>query len=244
MTQDKTATTAWITGAGSGIGEAAAIGLANAGHRVVLTGRRRAVLDGVAARIAEMNGEALVLEGDVSRPGVATTIAATIERELGRLDVLVNNAGTNVPLRSWDSLSTDGFAEVVEGNLHTAFLTVLAALPIMRQQKSGTIINTASTAGRSIAAQPGPAYTAAKHAVIAMSHSINVEEFAHGIRSTAICPGEVATPIVDKRPNPTDPEALSRMLTPDDVADVIVYIAGLPTRICISELVIVPTYYR
>jgi NADP-dependent 3-hydroxy acid dehydrogenase YdfG len=232
---------AWVTGAGSGIGEASALSLARLGYHVVLTGRRVAPLEFVAGKIEELGGTSAIMPGDLHQQGVAASIASRITKDFGQLDVLVNNAGTNVPNRSWDRLSEEGLDEVLGGNLHSAFLTVLAVLPVMRRQRYGIIINTASTAGRYISAQPGPAYTAAKHAVVAMSHSINVEEFQNGIRSTAICPGEVATPIVEKRPMPVDPSALSRMLQPGDVADLVAYIVSLPPRACISELVIIPT---
>jgi NADP-dependent 3-hydroxy acid dehydrogenase YdfG len=235
---------AWVTGAGSGIGEAAAIGLGAAGAAVVLTGRRRDPLERVAERIRKGGGTAHVQPGDMGRAATAGTIAAFIERELGRLDILVNNAGVNIPDRSLQTLTPSGVDEVVQGNLSSAFYGVLAVLPIMRRQKDGVIINTASYAGRFVSAQPGSSYIAAKHGVVTLSHSINMEECRNGIRATALCPGEVATPILDKRPIPVSAEDRARMVQSEDVGDLICYIASRPAHICINEVIITPTRNR
>ena len=99
-------------------------------------------------------------------------------------------------------------------------------------------------AGRLIGLLAGPAYTAAKHGLVAMSHSINVQECVNGIRSCAILPGEVATPILDQRPVPVSDEDRARMLRPEDVADLIVYVASLPAHVVINEVMITPTWNR
>ena len=234
----------WVTGAGSGIGEATALMLARSGAKVVLTGRRKAALDGVARRIKAAGGSALVLPGDVSKPATATSVAGAIKRRLGRLDVLVNNAGSNVLERSWRQLDAARADAVLGANLSSAFYCVMAALPMMRAQKSGVLIHTASWAGRFIGLVSGPAYTAAKHGVVAMSHTINMEECANGIRSTALCPAEVATPILDLRPVPVSAEERALMLQPDDVANLVRYIATLPKHVCLNEVVISPTWNR
>src|SRR6185503_20904492 len=143
------------------------------------------------------------------------------------LDILVNNAGVNILRRSVKELDAAGADQVLDGNLSNAFYCVIAALPMMRAQKDGILIHTASMAGRTIGPLSGAAYAAAKHGVVAMSHSINCEEFVNGIRSTAVCPGEVATPILDQRPVPVSAEDRARMLQPEDVGDLIRYIAQL-----------------
>ena len=234
----------WITGAGSGIGEAAALLLARSGAKLVLTGRRKAVLEGVAKRIKGAGGSALVLPGDLSKPTSAVRIAGAIKRRLGRLDVLVNNAGSNVLERSWRQLNAARVDAVLGANLASAFYCAMAALPMMRAQKSGVLIHTASWAGRFLGLVSGPAYTAAKHGVVAMSHTINMEECTNGIRSTVICPAEVATPILDRRPVPVSAEERALMLQSNDVADLIRYVAMQPRHVCLNEVVISPTWNR
>ncbi len=156
----------------------------------------------------------------------------------------MNNAGINITDRSWAKLTPEGAAQLINGNLLSAYYCVTVALPIMRGRKDGLLIHTSSMAGRSIGPMSGTGYTAAKHGVVAMSHSINIEECQNGIRSCVILPGEVATPILDKRPNPVSAEERARMLQPDEVADVIRYVATLPARVCVSEVQIAPTWNR
>ncbi len=115
---------------------------------------------------------------------------------------------------------------------------------MMREQKDGLIIHTASFAGRCVSPLSGAAYTAAKHGVVAMSHSINMEECVNGIRSCAVCPGEVATPILDKRPVPVSRGGSGKMVQPADCGDLIRYIACLPPHVCINEVLISPTWNR
>lgn len=244
MAQDLAGKIAWVTGAGSGIGEAAALALAGAGAKVVLTGRREEPLRALAERIAASDGEAVVEPGDVTDAARITAIVAGIASRFGRLDVLVSNAGSNVRERRWDALSPEGAQAVIEANLSSAFYASLAVLPLMRRQGDGVLIHTASWAGRYVSPVSGPAYTAAKHAVVAMSHSINMEECVNGIRSTVLCPAEVATPILDKRPVPVTPEDRARMLQPDDMAALILFVATRPKHVCLNEVVISPTWNR
>lgn len=235
---------AWVTGAGSGIGEACAHALARLGATVVLTGRRREPLQQVAAAIAGEGGTAWVQPGDLSRAATSARIVAAIEKRFGRLDVLVNNAGLNVLERAWSKLAPAAVDEVVGANLSGAFYCVIATLPLMRRQGGGLLIHTASWAGRFVSPVSGPAYTASKHAVVAMSYSLNMEEFVHGIRSTVICPGEVATPILDKRPVPVSAADRARMLQSEDLARTIAHVALAPPHVCINEIVISPTWNR
>ncbi len=235
---------AWVTGAGSGIGEAAASALADAGATVVLTGRRREPLERVAAKIAKAGGTAHVQPGDLMSASAVERIAGFIKDKFGRLDILVNNAGLNVTERDWRQLKPSAVDELIHGNLSSAFYCVTASLPMMRAQKDGILIHTASMAGRFVSPLSGPGYTAAKHGVVAMSHSINMEECINGVRSTVVCPGEVATPILDKRPVPVSAEDRARMVQPEDCGDLIRYIAMLPKHVCINEVLITPTWNR
>jgi NADP-dependent 3-hydroxy acid dehydrogenase YdfG len=235
---------AWVTGAGSGIGEAAALALAEEGAAVVLTGRRPEPLQDVADRIAARGGAAHVQPGDLMRTQSVESIASFIKERLGRLHILVNNAGLNVTDRSWAQLTPESAEHVIDGNLASAFYCVTAVLPMMRAQKDGVLIHTASIAGRVVSKLSGPAYTAAKHGVVAMSHSINLEECVNGIRSSVICPGEVATPILDKRPNLVSAQERARMVQPQDCGDLIRYIACLPQHVCLNEVHITPAWNR
>jgi NADP-dependent 3-hydroxy acid dehydrogenase YdfG len=243
--QTLTGKVAWVTGAGSGIGEAAAVALARQGMTVVLTGRRRDALEGVAQRInGTGGGQAQVAPADLSKAGSVSKILDTMVTKLRRLDVVVNNAGMNIPDRAWQNLTPAGIDTLIAGNLLSAFYVVQAALPIMRRQRDGLFIHTASWAGRFIGPVSGPGYTAAKHGMVAMSHTINLEECMHGIRSCVVCPGEVATPILNNRPIPETPETMARMVQPEDMGELIVFIARQPAHVCINEVLISPTHNR
>lgn len=235
---------AWVTGAGSGIGEACAIGLAQDGYEVVLTGRRREPLEAVAGRIKEAGGRAHVKPADLTRAAAVQKVVDFIAAKPGRCDLLVNNAGLNIVDRSWDTLTPEGIDEVIGANLNAAFYCARAVLPVMRAQKGGLLVHTASMAGRVVSTLSGAAYTAAKHGVVAMSHSINMEECGHGIRSTVICPGEVNTPILDKRPNKLSAAQRAEMAQPEDCAALVRFIAGMPAHVCINEVLITPTRNR
>ena len=191
-----------------------------------------------------MSAPVAVEPGDVTVLADVGRIAAAIRERFGRLDILVANAGTNVVGRDWGRLTPEAAEAVLAGNLTGAFLSALAVLPIMRAHGGGLLIHTASVAGRLIGLLAGPAYTAAKHGLVAMSHSINVQECVNGIRSCAILPGEVATPILDQRPVPVSDEERAQMLRPEDVADLIVYVASLPPHVVINEVMITPTWNR
>ena len=115
---------------------------------------------------------------------------------------------------------------------------------MMRKQKGGLLIHTSSVAGRVPGPLSGATYSAAKHGVVAMSHTLNMEECVNGIRSCAVLPGEVATPILDKRPVPVTKAERARMAQSEDVGDLIRYIACLPAHIVINEVMINPTWNR
>jgi NADP-dependent 3-hydroxy acid dehydrogenase YdfG len=235
---------AWITGAGSGIGEAAAKSLAAAGVSVILTGRRKEPLEAVAKSIAAGGGTAVAMPADLAKAGdVEKTVKAIADR-FGRLDILVSNAGLNINERSWRQLAPDGIDALIDANLKSAFYCASAALPLMRQSGGGQIINVASMAGRVVGLMSGPGYVAAKHGMVAMSHSINMEECLNGIRSCVICPGEVATPILDRRPVPVSAEDRARMLQSEDVAEAILFVARQPAHVNLAEIQIMPTHNR
>jgi NADP-dependent 3-hydroxy acid dehydrogenase YdfG len=234
---------AWVTGAGSGIGEAAALALAEDGATVILTGRTQDKLENTARRIHNA-GQAHVQPADLTDKAQVRQVGAYIKATFDRLDILVNNAGVNILDRHWDKLTPESIDIMVQGNLTAALYCVTVALPFMRAQQDGLIIHTASMAGRFIGGVAGPIYVAAKHGIVAMSHGLNMEECVNGIRSTVFLPGEVATPILDQRPNPVGPEVRARMVQPEDCGDLIRYIACLPKHVVMSEVMLAPTHNR
>jgi NADP-dependent 3-hydroxy acid dehydrogenase YdfG len=233
-----------VTGAGSGIGQAAAAALARAGANVTVVARSAEALARTVAEIEATGQQALAQPLDVSDwEAVEAAVAATVAR-FGRVDILVNNAGTNTPRRTLLEASLEDWRRVVDVNLTGAYLCVRAVLPVMRQQGEGTIINIASVAGKTATLLGGAAYSASKAAVLSLTQTINSEYRRHNIRATAISPGEVATPILDRRTVPPTAEERARMLQPEDLAAAIVFVASLPQRACIDDLLIRPTFLR
>ncbi len=238
---------AWITGGGSGIGLAGAIELAKAGCRVVVSGRDAAKLEAAIAA-AEARGAPRGSIGaaplDVADAAAVARVAAEVQTRHGRVDILVNSAGVNFAKRFWTDTDSATFADVVAINLNGAAACTLAVLKGMQQRRHGTVINVASFAGWHLGYLTGPAYTASKAAMIALSHSFNIEECVNGLRATALCPGEAATPILKKRPVEPSAEEKARMLQEDDLGRTIRFIAEMPPHVCINELVITPVWNR
>jgi NADP-dependent 3-hydroxy acid dehydrogenase YdfG len=232
---------AWITGAGSGIGRACAVAFARAGARVALTGRRLPPLEETAVLTGAPAGDVVIAPADVSDAAAVAAAHTKIVAALGDPLVLVNSAGGNVKQRHWGNLAPASASEVIDLDLKAMFYCTLAALPAMRARGDGRIVHIASQAGVSLTPITGPSYVAAKHAVVALSRSLNAEEGIHGIRSTCLSPGEVETPILNTRPAPPTAVERALMLQPEDVAEVALFCATLPRRACVTELVLLPT---
>ena len=226
---------AWITGGGSGIGLAGAQALKSAGATVVISGRSEKTLQHPGL-------EAMAL--DVGDQQAVAKVAATILERHGRIDILVNSAGINLPKRRYRDVSIEGWDQIVAINLSGTFYCCQAVLPGMRERKDGLIINVSSWFGRYWNTLGGPGYNATKHAVVSLTETINVEEAANGIRATCVLPGEVATPILEKRPVPPPQHERERMLQAEDLGSTILFLATLPARACVNELVISPTWNR
>ena len=234
---------AWVTGGGSGIGLAGAMALARAGAHVVISGRTAATNERALAEL-ESAGSAETVQLDVADKKAVAAAAAGIEKRRGRIDILVNSAGTNLGKRYFANMSAEGWDEVLAINLSGLFYCCYAVIPGMRARKDGLIINVSSWAGRYASALTGPSYNATKRAVIALSETINIEECTNGIRATSILPGEVATPIMEKRPIPPSQEERARMAQPEDLGRAILFVATMPARTCVNEVVISPTWNR
>jgi NAD(P)-dependent dehydrogenase (short-subunit alcohol dehydrogenase family) len=236
---------AWVTGGGSGIGLAGALALAEAGARVVISGRDAAKLEAaIAAAAPALRGRLQAAPLDVADRAAVARVAGDLLARHGRLDVLVNSAGINFRKRRWDETDGETFERVLAVNLSGATHCTLAALPAMRERGSGTVINIASFVGWHLGALTGPAYTASKAGLIALTHSFNIEQGPSGLRATVICPGEVATPILQTRPVVPSAEEQARMLQEDDLGRTIRFVAEMPPHVCLNEIVISPVHNR
>ena len=233
-----------ITGGGSGIGRDAALTLARDGAAVVIVGRTQAKLNAVQAEIAAEGGTALPYALDVADYDAVQQMVDDVLEQFGRIDVLVNNAGHSSHHRRLLNTPHEEMRSVIDSNLIGTFFCTKAVVPAMLKAKSGTIINISSLA----AVTPGPfsgfAYGAAKAAVINFTEFLNVDLRNTGIRASVVVPGEVATPILDKRPIPPDAAARATMVDVAETSAAIHLIATLPQRSNIPELVIRPTMYR
>ena len=244
MLRDLSGKVAWVTGAGSGIGEAAAVALGNAGMEVVLSGRREKELRRVAEVVGEGAGRGHVEALDVSEAASVEEVVGRIGKQFGRLDVLVHSAGLNRKSRHWVDTEVEDWDTVINVDLNGAFYCCRAVLPMMRVQQDGLIVNISSWAGRQPSLLAGAAYSAAKHGMNALTETINMEECVNGIRACAVCPGEVATPILKERPIPLTDEELAKMLQPEDLGEIILMLARLPKHVCVNDLLISPTWNR
>lgn len=233
-----------VTGASSGIGKATAYALADEGAKVAIVARSADVINQMADEINGKGGTALAYAADVADVEAVERFVTNVVHEWGRIDLLFANAGVNTKQRNLHDMSVEQWDYVIDVNLNGVLYCVRAVLPQMRTQRQGTIITLASMAGRRSGVMSGVAYGASKAGAVSISHSINTEEKINGIRATAILPGEVATAILDLRPNPPSAEARATMLQPEDVAETVVFIASLPHRVTIDELWITPTIQR
>ncbi len=190
---------AMVTGAGSGIGKASALGLAEAGYAVVLAGRRQEPLAAVAAEIEGKGGQALAVPTDVGdAESVAALFKACAER-FGRLDVLFNNAGVGSPPVPMDELPLEQWKKVVDANLNGAFYCSREAFGMMRRQKpqGGRIINNGSISAHVPRPFSSP-YTATKHAITGLTRSISLDGRAFDITSSQIDIGNAATEMTER----------------------------------------------
>ncbi|MGE3309416.1 MAG: SDR family oxidoreductase [Limisphaerales bacterium] len=231
-----------ITGAGSGVGRATAIALAREGWRVALIGRRPETLEATAALLSGASSAPapIVCPCDISDESQVTSMGQGILREMGHVDALINAAGTNTPQRSLEVLSPANYRHLMGTNLDGAYWCLQAFLPSMRSRGRGVVVNVISEAARQASPKAGPAYSASKSGLLGLTQAINAEERARGIRACALLPGDIDTPLLDKRPAPPGPDARARMLQPEDVAACVLFVLNLPPRAVVEELVVRP----
>ncbi|MSU58458.1 MAG: SDR family oxidoreductase [Pedosphaera sp.] len=232
--------TAVITGAGSGVGRAIALKLATEDWRVAIIGRRVEALH-ETIRLAGSHAPRITHHAcDVADAAAVAATAKRILAEFGEVEVLVNAAGTNVTRRLLDVLSHEDYLSMINTNLNGAYYCVQAFLPQMRARNSGTIVNIISDAGKQASAKSGPGYVMSKFGLAGLNQSINAEERANGIRACGIFPGDIDTPLLNKRPQPPDAAARAKMMRAEDVADCALFCINLPPNVIVEEMLVRP----
>jgi NAD(P)-dependent dehydrogenase (short-subunit alcohol dehydrogenase family) len=228
-----------VTGAGSGVGRAIALKFAAEGWQVALVGRRIEPLNETASLAGPGAADRIAtFPCDVSAPDAVTAMGAAVLDRFRAVDVLVNAAGINVPQRSFELLSLDDWHAVVATNLHGSYYCVRAFLPGMRERQAGTIVNINSDVGKIARDLAGPAYVSSKFGLSGLTQQINAEERKNGVRACSICPRDINTPLLDKRPQPPSAEARARMLQPEDIANCAWLVATLPPRAIVEEILL------
>lgn len=231
---------AWITGGGSGVGAACALSLAAVGYEVVVSGRRGDRLEAVAAAVRATGGAASALPLDVA-DAEAVAAAGRLLEDSGGVDVLVAAAGANSRRRHWDDLDLPALDAIVAANLTGLAHCAAAVVPGMHDRGDGLVVVVSSRAAVRTSPGAGAAYRMSKSGAGALVSSLNDDLAGTGVRATHLCPGDIATDFVEARPTAPDEEARSVMLTPDDVARVVAFIATTPARVRIDELVVSPS---
>lgn len=232
--------TVLIFGASSGIGRATAELAARAGARVVAVARRSDRLQQLAATLRAENLDLEIRAADVTELAQVQAVISDTLAAFGRIDTVVYATGTNAPDRAMKVMPPETWHNILDTNLTGAFHVAYAVLPAMRTAGTGHIIFVSSTAG-AIADMSGAAYQASKRGVLGLAHAIRLEEKPSGIRTCCIMPGLTNTELVEKRPEKLSAETLEKALQPEDVAATIVHVMGLPPRVVVPELLMMPS---
>jgi clavulanate-9-aldehyde reducatase len=244
MTIDLSNQAVAVTGASSGIGEATALACARAGAAVALAARRVERIEELAKRITDEGGRAIAIQTDVGEESQARDFVERAASELGRLDVLVNNAGVML-LGPIENAPTEEWRRMVHANVFGVLYCTHAALPLMREQGGGHVVNVSSVAGRVARAGSG-VYNLTKFGLGAFSESLRQEGVGIGVRVTTIEPGAVATEL----PGHNRPEVLEQMakrfagvtpLSSEDIAGAILYAIGQPPNVSVNEVLVRPS---
>jgi NAD(P)-dependent dehydrogenase (short-subunit alcohol dehydrogenase family) len=237
--QGLTGKVALVTGAGSGLGQATAHALSSAGCAVACLDVRGDAADRVAAALAAAGGRATARRCDVAdAEAVFATVADAVEG-FGRLDIVVNCAGTDHVLPI-DKLTVAQWDQIIGVNLRAAFLTAKAALPVMQRQRSGHIVNIASTAATRAWANAA-AYHASKWGLVGFSRALGVEGRPYGIRSTTVIPGGMRTHFFDRFPEQGIPLPDEKNLQdPANVAQLILFAVQVPPESALQEVILTP----
>ena len=233
-----------VTGGGSGIGRAIVLEMVGMGAKVAVVGRTQAKLDAVVGETSSAPGEARAYATDVSDYAAVTAMVADVIDLWNRVDVLVNNAGANVPHRGTVDTTPEEIEQLIAINLTGTIFCSRAVLPAMIKEDVGTIVNISSNAALWPGMMSGVAYAAAKAGVNNFTEFLGDELQHTGIRACVISPGEVVTPILECRSTSPDEAARRTMCQPEDVAAGVVFACTLPPRATVTEMVIAPTISR
>jgi clavulanate-9-aldehyde reducatase len=238
-----------ITGASSGIGEATALAASAAGAAVALAARRADRIEALAERIRGEGGKALAIEADISDERQAGEFVRTAHEQLGRIDVLVNNAGVML-LGPVEGADTEQWRTMVNVNLLGLLYCTHAALPLMREGGGGHVVNVSSVAGR-LAGAGAAVYNLTKFGVTAFSEALRQEALHAGIRVTCIEPGFVETELQGHNQNPLVKQSLEKsreqigeLLQAQDIANAILYAIEQPAHVSVNEVLVRPTMQR
>jgi len=235
-----------VTGAGSGIGRAVALGLMGEGYSVVLAGRRRAALEETAAKGNGMPGRNLVVAADVCDPASVSNLFARTKADFGRLDLLFNNAGTFGRGLPFDEIPYEDWKQVVEVNLTGMFLCAQAAFRMMKTQqpRGGRIINNGSISAHAPRPNSAP-YTATKHAITGLTKSISLDGRAHDIACGQIDIGNASTDMTEKMktgvPQANGTLAIEPTMDVRNVVQAVLFMAGLPPEANAQFLTVMAT---
>jgi NADP-dependent 3-hydroxy acid dehydrogenase YdfG len=233
-----------ITGASSGLGEATARHLASQGASVVLGARREDRIRSLAGELTSKGGKALAIATDVTDREQVKRLVDTAVKTYGRVDVMINNAGL-MPQSPLERLKIDDWDRMIDVNIKGVLYGIAAALPAMKQQKSGHIINVSSVAGHKVRAG-GAVYSATKHAVLALSEGLRQEVKPYNIRTTVISPGAVATELPDSVTEPDLSESFHEFyeefaIPADSFARAVAFAISQPDEVDINEILFRPT---
>jgi NADP-dependent 3-hydroxy acid dehydrogenase YdfG len=233
-----------ITGASSGMGEAAAKHLSALGATVVLGARRADRIEKLTKEIKDSGGKALAVAVDVTQRDQVKGLVASAVEQFGRVDVILNNAGI-MPLSTMDSLHVDEWDKMIDVNIKGVLNGIAAVLPYMKEQKSGQIINTSSVAGHKVF-NGSAVYSATKFAVRALTEGLRMEVKPYNIRTTIVCPGAVRTELLEhitdedvRRANEDYVGAVG--ISPERFARVVAFAISQPEDVDINEIIFRPT---
>ncbi len=224
-----------ITGAGRGIGAAIAKKLAVMGAATVLCGRTKETLESTGAEILQTGGRAEVVVSDVTNSGSLEAVAQRVEREFGRVDVLVNNAGIGGFGGPLHQMPPDSWEQILNTNLRGVYYSIRAFAPLMIRARNGHIINISSLAGKN-ALPNGAAYAASKWGLNGLTYSVAEELRGYNIRVSVVCPGSVDTDL-----SPHAGKDKSKMLQADDVAHAVAMLVTQAPQSFVSEILLRPT---